>query len=150
MTRTHSIQPYTKQGRRPMTYPAEVLRTTLEKGLDKAFSKYIKLRDKGECVMSGEKRNVGLSHFYGSEACPNLRWDERNVHVMCNREHALYHTGNVMHYVDWMNTKYNEDTMAELRRLAEGIQKYYTVDKLISISQEFGKKILDLQKRKGQ
>lgn len=70
------------------------------KELQTIFNKYIRLRDAGlNCVSCGCAINgIGhASHFFSVGACPNLRFNENNVHLSCHKCNVFLH-GNLLGY----------------------------------------------------
>jgi 5-methylcytosine-specific restriction endonuclease McrA len=95
----------------------------LKRDLDKAFSRYIRLRacdgcNRGICVTCGsvvDYSAANAGHFIARQHLAT-RYDERNVHlqcVMCN----LYKHGNLINYTLFMQNRYGQEVVDELMRL---------------------------------
>ena len=97
---------------------AETLRLLLN--LKAVFKKYISKRDRYRCCMTGEIRNVGISHMLGAAGSPNeaIAYNEMNVHVMSNRLHRQYHESNPLPYIRFMLEKYGQEELDKLEKLS--------------------------------
>ncbi len=66
----------------------------------KWFNKFIRLRDHGNpCISCGRKTGAKMNagHYRSVGDCPQLRFDEKNVHLQC--EHCnRYRSGNLEYY----------------------------------------------------
>ncbi len=122
----------------------ESQRKTLIRYLDYAFGRYIKKRDKYTCVITGAKRLLTVSHLFGREACPNLRWDERNAFTMSEEQHRLYHEGDPFPFIDWYVATYGEAQLAELKALAHKRPKDYSIMELIDLVNKYVRKHREL------
>lgn len=98
-------------------------RGQLVKDLDKAFSRYIRLRDsfRGEatCVTCGDTKQwkqMQAGHFYTRGRYPT-RWHEDNVHVQCYRCNVLL-KGNYIKYTRFMLARFGEDLVDELETIS--------------------------------
>ncbi len=68
----------------------------------KYFNRWIRHRDRNEpCISCGEIRpflKYDAGHYRSVGACPELRFDERNVHKQCSFKCNQTRTGNVLEY----------------------------------------------------
>lgn len=121
-------------------------RSQLKKKLDKEFSIYIRRRDSdsftelGNCITCRKTSHWKQAHagHYITRACPQLRYDEHNVHLQdagCNTfrngEPVLYRRRLVemygeaeverleQTYADWRSGVAPKQTLDELRELLE-------------------------------
>ena len=102
------------------------------KNTQKAFNKYIRLRDQGNCCISCQKpaKKENAGHYRSVGAAPELRFEELNCHLQC--EHCnSYKSGNIGEYrihlikklgiekVDWIEGHHNprKYTIDELKEL---------------------------------
>ena len=105
--------------------------------LKKVFKKYIQKRDKFKCVLSGEARNIDVSHFLGVAGSKNerLAYDPRNAHIMAKRLHKMYHECNPLPYVRYMINTYGQDVVDQME---QDSKRYYrlTRDEIISLTND--------------
>jgi hypothetical protein len=133
------------RGVRGKNDPAEANREKLERGLDKLFKKYIRLRDR-KCVISGITKRLVLVYYYPPSYAPALRWDERNAHTMGLAAQALCSGGDPELYPDWMREHYSVEDLRNLRDMATRSNRvYFSIDKLLTLCVEYTKKIAQLQ-----
>jgi hypothetical protein len=71
----------------------------LVKAAQLVFNKYIRERDKNEpCISCKQKpKKVNAGHFWNANNHWNVRFDEDNVHVQCERCNS-YLSGNLLEY----------------------------------------------------
>lgn len=97
------------------------------------FNKYIRLRDAHLPCISCSRFHEGqwhAGHFLSTAACPELRFDESNVHRQCQPCNTHLH-GNLVFYRTELRAKIGDTELARL----EGPQKpnKYTVEDLKQI-----------------
>lgn len=116
---------------------SEQHRKMLESNLDSLFLRYIHLRDRGICVLTGKRqRNVEPFHFW--KDCPALRWDERTIHDVVLSERDRFNNRDCTVYHDFMVRTYPE--FEELKKLARQRECAYSIKKLLEITDTLGKK----------
>lgn len=89
----------------------------LKKKLDKVFSIYIRMRDKGVCFTCGVQKpwkQMQAGHYI-SRSSLALRFDERNVHCQCMPCNVWKH-GAMDVYALKLQAKYGDSILAELQR----------------------------------
>jgi len=95
----------------------------LKRDLDKAFSRFIRLRacdgcNRGVCVTCGaivDYSEANAGHFIPRQHLA-IRYDERNVHLQCVRCNKWMH-GNLINYTLYMQNRYGQEVVDELMRL---------------------------------
>lgn len=110
-----------------------------------AFNAYIRERDKGQlcisCQKPPKKKNAG--HYRSVGACPELRFEELNVHLQC--EHCnTYLSSNAIEYRINLVKKIGLEYVEWL----EGPHppKKYTIEDLKQIKKEYKRKLRELIK----
>ena len=102
-------------------------RKRLVKTLDKIFSKYIRLRDKGICFVCGKQEEFMQCGHLFSRVAYNTRWDEENAFCVCagcNLRHEFDFEPMRARYVSFLNQeKYDEI-----------YQKFHSKDKLSNLA----------------
>lgn len=122
-------------------------REVLTRNLDEVFNRYIRKRD-GGCILSGDVRNVGISHLISQTAYPNTRWDEKNAVLMSNRLHKEFHETNCFRYLDWFLDKYGQEELDALKKRAFARYKTFTLAEIVEITNQYVKKTLALPHRR--
>ena len=101
--------------------PAEVgSRRWLVAELDRLTSLVVRRRDHA-CVTCGDARGLQCSHFYSRRHLA-VRFDLRNCNAMCvdcNRRH----NSDPAAYLDFMNSRYGPEAVAELDELRTSMSK---------------------------
>ena len=109
-----------------------------------AFNAYIRARDNGDgCISCG--RNTGCKmnagHYRSVGACPELRFEEFNVHLQC--EHCnSYLSGNAIEYRIRLIDKIGQEKVAWLEGPHD--HKKYSIDDIKAIKAEYRKKRKEL------
>ena len=85
--------------------------SSLTRKLDIDVRKLVMKRDKA-CILCGDTNNLEASHYIG-RANYGVRWDLRNVHMMCRSCHRDYHDNNPK-YQYYMANKYGDDIFETL------------------------------------
>ena len=102
------------------------------KRADRWFNKYIVLRDK-KCIRCGSEDDGQCSHFYGKQACPELRYDTDNAHRMCKACHLRHHKFDDQWYSNFMRRTYSIRKLNKLEELSQlrpdlPIEYYETIE----------------------
>lgn len=101
----------------------------LRRKLDKVFSIYIRMRDKGVCFTCGVQKpwkQMQAGHYI-SRSSLALRFDEKNVHCQCMPCNVWKH-GAMDVYALKLQAKYGDSILAELQRKKHQITKYTNAD----------------------
>ena len=105
----------------------------LKRDLDKAFSRFIRMRDSGDklhsagvCVTCREYHILQAGHFIPRQYLAT-RWDERNVHGQCAACNCWGH-GNLIAYTLFMQNRYGQSVVDELMRLKRTTVKMHRSD----------------------
>lgn len=83
----------------------------------KVFNTYIRARDKGQpCISCGTTAKVqyAAGHFFSVGAFPNVRFDEDNVHLQCNKRCNGELSGNIIDYRPRLIEKIGQKRFDEL------------------------------------
>lgn len=80
--------------------------------LDKAFSEYIRKRDK-VCQVCGRSGRLETSHFHGRRK-RSVRWDEDNAVALCFSCHRHF-TENPLEHCEWFKERLGEQEFEALR-----------------------------------
>lgn len=111
----------------------------------KAFNNFIRARDEGlACVSCGRSSGckVNAGHYLSTKAHPELRFDEKNVHLQC--EHCNCHlSGNQVNYRKGLIERFGVEVVDYLEGPHE--LKKYTVDELWDIEKQYKQKLKELQ-----
>lgn len=118
---------------------SEQHRKLLETNLDKLLLRYIVLRDKNTCVISGCRQRNVAPVFYWKD-CPALRWNPDVVHCLVKSESDRFHNRDCTVYTDWMLLTYGGSYYTELQGLARKKECAYSIKKLLEITEDLGKK----------
>lgn len=111
------------------------------------FNKYIRLRDLLQpCISCGRNHSgqIHAGHYRSVGACPELRFDEDNVHAQCApcNNHL---SGNIVEYRINLEKKIGKERLAKLEGPHEA--KHYTIEEIQEIKQQYKLKIQKLQER---
>jgi hypothetical protein len=96
-------------------------RKKLIEKLDRIFSQYIRLRDKG-CVICGSRQNLQNGHYITRSAWAT-RWDEINCNCQCEYHNNLHETS-ISAYKNWFILKYGQSVLQEITYKSNQIRKY--------------------------
>lgn len=118
------------------------------KEAQQVFNKYIKERDKKAgygCISCGTKANVqyAAGHYRTVGSTPELRFDEKNVHLQCNKRCNLELSGNVLAYRNGLIQRYGLECVEYLESKHE--PKHYSIEDLKAIKSEYKKKLKELK-----
>lgn len=107
------------------------LKQKIEKQLDEAWSKLVKLKAGNKCEVCGKTTNLNSHHIY-SRAKKSLRWNTINGICLCVGHHigvqfSAHKTP--IEFIDWLKDKKGEDKMQELRIMANITSKYSVLEK---------------------
>jgi hypothetical protein len=109
------------------------------------FNKYIRERDKNEtcisCKTIPKKSNAG--HFWNANNHWNVRFDEDNVHVQCERCNSFL-SGNLIEYRANLLTKIGAERFSQLEAKARVTRKF-TKDELKEIIKKYKQKVKDME-----
>lgn len=105
-------------------------RANLEKKLDKAFSRYVRLRDSddngyGNCITCGVLKHfteADCGHFI-TRSCRSTRWDEKNAHLQCKRCNGFLSGLQFEHGLQ-IDEKYGADTALRLLQKSKKTRKF--------------------------
>jgi hypothetical protein len=100
------------------------------KAAQMVFNKYIRERDKDElCISCKQKpKKVNAGHFYNANNHWNVRFDEDNVHLQCERCNSFL-SGNLIEYRANLITKIGQERFDQLEAKARVTRKF-TKDEL--------------------
>ena len=108
------------------------------------FNKYIRERDKAQpCISCGsqpKKENAG--HFFNANNHWNVRFDEDNVHLQCERCNSFL-SGNLIEYRANLITKIGQERFNQLESRARLTRKF-TKDELKELIKKYKKKFTEL------
>jgi hypothetical protein len=111
------------------------------KATQMVFNKYIRERDKDElcisCRQKPKKENAG--HFWNANNHWNVRFDEDNVHLQCERCNSFL-SGNLIEYRANLLTKIGQERFYQLEARARVTRKF-TKDELKEIIKTYKQKI---------
>lgn len=128
-----------KAKREKMKSRAQWLRET-----QAVFNRFIRARDEGQpCISCGRHHQgqIHAGHYLSTGACPELRFNELNVHAQCApcNNHL---SGNSVLYRIRLIEKIGMSEVLELEGPHE--PKRYTIDELKSIKAEYARKLKEL------
>lgn len=98
----------------------------LKKDLWKAFSEYIRQRDRGICISCDKQQNwkdCHAGHYFPRTTGLALFFDERNVNCQCAGCNTFRH-GNLAAYAIALRKKYGEGILEELDAKRRQFKKY--------------------------
>ena len=116
----------------------------LVKAAQIVFNKFIRMRDKDELCISCKQvpKKVNAGHFWNANNHWNVRFDEDNVHVQCERCNS-YLSGNLIEYRQHLLTKIGAERFSQLESKARVTRKF-TKDELKELIKKYKKKITEL------
>ena len=85
--------------------------------LDAQVRRIVRTRDR-VCVKCGSRSRLEVSHFVARWHL-HVRWDLRNVALMCRNCHRAYHAGTSTAYQRFMKKVWGQPVINELRALAQ-------------------------------
>lgn len=94
--------PSRRARKRRQPAPLARYRKTVQ-ALDVLFSKRIRERDGGRCVLCGSTSCVQCAHLF-SRRYKNTRWDPENAWTLCDRQH-LYYTHRPLEWDDLLRQR---------------------------------------------
>jgi hypothetical protein len=117
----------------------------LVKAAQLVFNKYIRERDKDElCISCKQKpKKVNAGHFWNANNHWNVRFDEDNVHVQCERCNS-YLSGNLLEYRTNLITKIGAERFNQLEARARVTRKF-TKDELKELIKKYKEKYNQLK-----
>ena len=118
----------------------------LVKATQLVFNKYIRQRDKDELCISCKQipKKVNAGHFWNANNHWNVRFDEDNVHVQCERCNSFL-SGNLLEYRTRLCSKIGQKRFDELEAKRH-ITKKWTKDELRLLIKKYKEKIKQLEK----
>lgn len=109
------------------------------------FNQYIRLRDEGLVCISCQKpmyKKVNAGHYRSVGACPELRFDELNVHAQCEACNSFL-SGNIVQYRINLIKKIGIEAVEYLESKHQ--PKHYTIDDIKKLKIIYKEKIKQLQ-----
>lgn len=115
----------------------------LVKAAQIVFNKFIRIRDKDKRCISCKQfpKKVNAGHFWNANNHWNVRFDEDNVHVQCERCNS-YLSGNLIEYRHHLIQKIGVVRFVKLEEKAR-ITRKFTKDELREIIKTYKNKIKD-------
>ena len=115
------------------------------KAAQMVFNKYIRERDKNELCISCKNipKKVNAGHFWNANNHWNVRFDEDNVHLQCERCNSFL-SGNLIEYRANLITKIGAERFSQLEAKARVTRKF-TKDELKDLIAIYKGKLKDLQ-----
>lgn len=112
--------------------------------LQKIFNQFIRLRDKGSVCISCQKppKKENAGHYRSVGACPELRFEELNVHLQCEHCNTYLH-GNAIEYRKNLINKIGLKKVEWIEKDHE--TKHYTVPELKEMKKYYRNKINKLK-----
>jgi len=109
------------------------------------FNKYIRERDKDELCISCKQtpKKVNAGHFWNANNHWNVRFDEDNVHVQCERCNSFL-SGNLLEYRTNLLTKIGAERFNQLEARARVTRKF-TKDELKELIKKYKEKYNQLK-----
>jgi len=105
------------------------------------FNRWIRLRDEGKNCISCDKpmhKKINAGHYRSIGACPELRFNELNVHAQC--EHCnSFMSGNIISYRQNLIKKLGIDIVEWLESKHE--PNHYTIEQIVELKKEYSAKI---------
>lgn len=111
-----------------------------------SFNAYIRKRDEHLPCVSCDKPNTGThqrhaSHYRSVGACPELRFEELNVHASCAQCNSMK-SGNIIEYRIRLIKKIGEEKVIWIE--SQNYVKKYTCEDYLKIEKKYKKKLKDL------
>jgi hypothetical protein len=115
------------------------------KAAQMVFNKYIRERDKDELCISCKQtpKKVNAGHFWNANNHWNVRFDEDNVHVQCERCNSFL-SGNLLEYRTNLLTKIGAERFNQLEARARVTRKF-TKDELKELIKKYKEKYNQLK-----
>jgi hypothetical protein len=115
------------------------------KAAQMVFNKYIRERDKDELCISCKQvpKKVNAGHFFNANNHWNVRFDEDNVHLQCERCNSFL-SGNLIEYRANLLTKIGAERFNQLEARARVTRKF-TKDELKELIKKYKKKFAELK-----
>jgi hypothetical protein len=110
------------------------------------FNKFIRERDKGQlCISCKQKpKKVNAGHFWSAGGHSNVRFNEDNVHVQCEKCNQFL-SGNLILYNNELLFKIGSERFIKLHELAH-VTKKWTIEELKEINTVYKEKLKELKK----
>ena len=113
-------------------------------------NKYIRMRDLKAgygCISCGTKKQVQYcaGHYRTRKAAPHLRFDERNIHLQCNRYCNKELSGNIINYRPNLIERYGVEFVEAVE--SDNAPKNYTIDDIKAIKVKYKNMIKELNNR---
>ena len=117
----------------------------LVKAAQLVFNKYIRERDKAQlCISCGSQpKKVNAGHFWNANNHWNVRFDEDNVHLQCERCNSFL-SGNLLKYRTNLLTKIGAERFNQLEARAR-ITRKFTKEELKELIKKYKKKYNELK-----
>jgi hypothetical protein len=117
----------------------------LVKAAQLVFNKYIRERDKDELCISCKQtpKKVNAGHFWNANNHWNVRFDEDNVHVQCERCNSFL-SGNLLEYRTNLCLKIGQERFDQLEARAR-ITRKFTKDELKELIKKYKEKYNQLK-----
>ena len=134
--RTFVAEAKEKQWKQTKTRMKDDLETVQDivKAAQMVFNKYIRERDKDELCISCKQtpKKVNAGHFFNANNHWNVRFDEDNVHLQCERCNSFL-SGNLLEYRTNLLTKIGAERFNQLEARARVTRKFtkYELKELI-------------------
>lgn len=110
-----------------------------------SFNAFIRARDKAEgygCISCGTKQGKeNGGHFLSVGSTPELRFEEKNCHLQCERCNTYLH-GNILAYRNGLVQRYGLEYVEWLESKHDA--KHYSIDDLKNIKKVYKQKIKEL------
>ncbi len=115
------------------------------KAAQMVFNKYIRERDKDELCISCKQvpKKVNAGHFFNANNHWNVRFDEDNVHLQCERCNSFL-SGNLLEYRTNLLTKIGAERFNQLEARARVTRKF-TKDELKELIKKYKEKYNQLK-----
>lgn len=116
----------------------------------KVFNAYIRSRDKGQgCISCGTKKNVqyAAGHYFSVGAFPNVRFDEDNVHLQCNKRCNGELSGNIIEYRPKLIEKIGIERFEALEYRARNESGKLSIPEIKEKIKEYKEKTKELSKK---
>lgn len=116
------------------------------KETQQAFNEYIRLRDADKPCISCERHHQGkydAGHYRSVGACPELRFDEDNVHKQCSPCNTQL-SGNILEYRIRLIQRIGADRVARLEGKHEPLK--LSVEQIKALKAHFRAKVRELKR----
>ena len=119
------------------------------KDTQKAFNKFIRVRDVDQPCISCDTVKQGIKydagHYRSVGACPELRFDELNVHKQCSNNCNVNKSGNAIEYRIRLVKRIGQEAVDYLEGPHEA--KKYTIAELNELKRQYNQKWRELEKQ---